>query len=118
MNSIDMEVTGQKRVEFLRDGSEIVFNQHSDSFKNTIFGTLAHQIKGTIIYTDKKHGIQAELKFGGVKKKAKDYFSGVIKQAALNAPERWVELSSFTGTYLGYIEFDGQRYWDVRETVT
>ena len=26
-------------------------------------------------------------------------------------------MSQFIGTYLGYIEFDGVRYWDLRETV-
>ena len=85
-------------------------------FKNTIFGTLSHQFRGTIIYTDEVNGIQAELKFGSIKKKAKDYFSGVIRQRAANDPTKWLEVSQIRGTYLGYIDFDGLRYWDLRET--
>ena len=42
LNSIDMDVTGMKKIEFLKDGGVIEFTQHSDAFKNTIFGTLAH----------------------------------------------------------------------------
>jgi len=37
-----MQVNGSKKIEFLRDGTSIVFDQHSDAFKNTIFGTLSH----------------------------------------------------------------------------
>ena len=117
MNSIDCNVSGRKKIEFTRDGSEIVFNQHSDAFKNTIFGTLAHQIRGTTIYTDEVNGIQAELKFGSVKKKAKDYFSGVIRMRAANNTNVWVDVTQIRGTYLGWIEFDSVRYWDLRETV-
>ena len=117
MNSIDCDVTGRKKIEFTRDGSEIVFNQHSDAFKNTIFGTLAHQVRGTTVYTDEVNGIQAELKFGSVKKKAKDYFSGVIRQRAANNSNKWLDVTQFRGTYLGWIEFGGVRYWDLRETV-
>jgi len=67
-------------------------------------------------YTDEANGIQAELKFGNVKKKAKDYFSGVIRQRAANDPTKWLDVTQIRGTYLGYIEFDGIRYWDLRET--
>ena len=62
-----------------------------------------------------KNGIQAEVKLGGVKKQPKDYFSGVIRQKATNS-DKWHDLCSVSGTYLGYIQFDGVRYWDLRET--
>ena len=65
-------------------------------------------------YNDEANGVQAELKFGTVKKKPKDYFSGVIRQRTANG--KWVDLIGFQGTYLGYIDFDGVRYWDLRET--
>lgn len=87
-----MEVTGAKKIEFRRDGSEIVFTQHSDAFKNTIFGTLAHQIRGNITYTDHKNGIQAELKYGTMKKKPNDYFTGVIRHRAANNKDKWIDL--------------------------
>ncbi len=115
-----MDVTGAKKIEFLKQGPEakIVFGQHRDAFKNTIFGTLHHQIRGTVIYTDQQNGIQAELKYGNIKKKAKDYFSGVIRHRAANTVDKWIDLIQIKGTYLGWIEFDGIRYWDLRETKT
>ena len=38
----------------------------------------------------------------------KDYFSGRIIS-------KGVQVSQIYGTYLGYLEFDNKRYWDVRE---
>ena len=110
-----MDVEGMRKIEFLKDGGEVKIGQHSDSFKNTIFGTLAHQFRGTVTYMDEKNGIYAELKLGGVKKKPKDFFSGIIKMRAANNPDKWVEVTQIYGTYLGFIEFDGVRYWDLRE---
>ena len=39
-----------------------------------------------------------------------DYITGVIKQND-------EIVSEIKGTYLGYLEFDGERYWDARDTV-
>ena len=41
-----------------------MWNQHSDSFKNTFLGTLAHQFKGTLTYTDEVNGLQGVLTIG------------------------------------------------------
>lgn len=51
-----------------------------------------------------------------MKKKPKDYFTGVIRHKAANSADKWVDLIQIKGTYLGWIEFDGMRYWDLRET--
>lgn len=40
----------------------------------------------------------------------------MIRQRAANDPTKWLEVTQIRGTYLGYIEFDGVRYWDLRET--
>lgn len=41
-NSIKLKVTGQKTITFPRDGGKITFNNQSDQFNNTFFGTLNH----------------------------------------------------------------------------
>ena len=110
MNSIEMQITGHRLIEFPIDGSDIKFNPHSDLFKNTFIGTLTHQIQGTMTYMDEKNGVSAELKFGNVKKKPNDYFTGAIRQRAGNG--KWVDVKEIKGTYLGYVDFDGVRYWD------
>ena len=41
-------------------------------------------------------------------KKGRDYVAGWIKKDGKT-------VSELSGTYMGYIEFDGQRYWDIRK---
>lgn len=42
----------------------------------------------------------------------------MIRLRASNTTDKWVDVSQIRGTYLGYIEFDGVRYWDLRETLS
>ena len=51
--------------------------------------------------------MQKEVKFGNINR-PQDYFTGTIK---FNEKE----VSNITGTYMGYMEFDGIRYWDARD---
>lgn len=66
--------------------------------------------KGCITFKDLANGIVAEVDIGSFKKKPTDYFSGTIK--VNNAV-----VSSVYGTYMGFLEFDGIRYWDYRHIV-
>ena len=45
---------------------------------------------------------------GGVRRKPKDYLEGYIKQDGETVCKK------VFGTYMGYIDFDGQRFWDAR----
>lgn len=49
--------------------------------------------------------------FGKEKKKPSDFFSGHISMDGQ-------QIFSVFGSYMGFIEFDGVRYWDYREYVT
>ena len=40
--------------------------------------------------------------------RSKDYFSGAIIKDG-------VKISEFRGNYMGYLDFDGVRYWDLRD---
>lgn len=73
-----------------------------------------HQITGRVDFTDETNGLTAfyEIGNGGVKNNPKDYFKGEI----VNSRTGQV-LSQVFGTYMGYIEFDGERRWDVRKQV-
>jgi hypothetical protein len=63
---------------------------------------------GKITFTDEKNGITGWYEIGKVKRKPSDYFQGeVIKDGNV--------VSNMYGTVVGYIEFDGVRYWDVRD---
>ncbi|MFN9904416.1 MAG: hypothetical protein ACK55Z_37705, partial [bacterium] len=91
-----------------KDGSKITYTPHQDKFQNTLFGTLNHLITGKCEFKDETNGITAYYEIGGCGKKlAKDYFKGqILKDGKV--------VSELYGNYMGYIEFDGKRYWDVR----
>jgi len=68
-------------------------------------------ICGKCEFNDEKNGIQAWYEINSPQKgrgKARDYFVGEIKKDGK-------VVSKLFGTYMGYIDFDRQRYWDIRE---
>ena len=109
LNSIDLCVKGQKKLTF-NDGSSITWNPNADTFSNTLFGTLTHQINGKIEFSDDTTGVTAFYEIGNCGKKGlpKDYFKGEIRQHGR-------VVSSIYGTYGGYCDFDGKRYFDIRQ---
>lgn len=70
-------------------------------------GTMKHETLGDILFKDEKNNIECTITIGKVKKKPSDYFDGEIK---VNGQVK----SKVYGSYLGFIEFDGLRYWDFR----
>ena len=107
MNSVSLDVYGGKTITF-KDGGKIVYTPQQDKFLNTLWGTLTHLVCGDCDFTDEQNGITARYSISGAKGKGKDYFVGEIKKDG-------VVVSKIFGTYMGYIEFDGVRYWDVRK---
>lgn len=63
--------------------------------------------KGVIKFRDEINNISAEITMDSVKKRPSDYLSGTIKVADK-------VVSKVYGTFMGFIEFDDQRYWDYR----
>jgi hypothetical protein len=47
---------------------------------------------------------------GNIYGKTSDWFEGTICKGE-------EEVSKFTGSYLEFIEFDGERYWDIRKNI-
>ena len=101
---------GSKTVEF-PDGSKIWYTPTQDLFQNTLFGTLVHQLVGRCDFKDEKNGITGHYflgQGGPTKKSPKDYLVGEISKNGK-------VISEIRGNYMGWIEFDGERYFDVRE---
>lgn len=61
-----------------------------------------------MFFEDTANEIRATFKFGNVRGKTGDYFRGKIKS-------KGKAISKIHGNYMGYIDFDGVRYYDVRE---
>ena len=63
---------------------------------------------GNIVFEDSKNGVTGYLDIGQVKGKSKDYFSGRVEQHGD------IVCENMTGNYMGYADFDGERYLDIR----
>jgi len=118
LNSLKVVNKGKRMVVF-HDKTKIAFDTLNDSFSNTFWGTLRHENIGEINYDDSANGIHCKIKFGGIKKKyfiklnycrPSDYFMGEI---VLNNQT----VSNVYGSYLSFLEFDGVRFWDIREDI-
>lgn len=61
-------------------------------------------------FEDTKNGITAfyEIGNGGVRKNPADYLKGEILQNGNSVANIW-------GNYMGFLDINGERLWDVRE---
>ena len=73
------------------------------------FGSMIHQLTGRLIFKDEANKIEGFYAFGEYNFKKQDYVWGEIKQNG-------VKVVDITGNYCGWLDFDGMRYWDVRES--
>ena len=87
-----------------------MYTPHQDKFINTLWGTLIHNICGKCDFSDEANGVTGWYEIGGAKGKGRDYIVGeVCKDGKV--------VAKLFGTYMGYLEFDGERWWDVRKMV-
>jgi hypothetical protein len=86
---------------------EILITNGNDEYDGTLFGKCIYRSTGSIEFVDKTNQITCKIVIGKTKKKLNDYFEGEIKVAGKS-------VSKVTGTYLGWLEIDGYRYFDHR----
>lgn len=108
LNTVTINNHGNKLIEF-PDGHTIRVNCPIEIFTGTFWGEMRHETMGTLSYAD-SYGNTCDIVIGKTKKRPSDYLEGQIKDAAGKV------LSNCTGTYCGYIDFDGVRYWDYRHS--
>ena len=71
-------------------------------------GTLYQWVQGKIEFRDPVNEIYAWYKIGEVKKKSQEYFEGeIIAKGKIT--------DKISGNYCGYIDFNKERWFDVRE---
>jgi len=109
LNSLKLQNKGKRYMEW-KDGTKIVTNFCYESYSNTFIGTLRHESLGEIKFTDLKNGFECVIKFGSIKKKPSDFFTGDIKL-------KGILVCKVLGSYLSFVEFNGTRYWDIRENI-
>ena len=107
LNSVKVNVFGSKWIKF-KDGSKVTVSNFDGQILNILFGSMTRQIIGTQTYEDETNQLKSEITTGTVSGKEQDYFTGTITKNG-------EELSQIYGNYNGFIEIDGERYWDIRE---
>ena len=74
-----------------------------------MIGTFHHQLVGKITFEDKKNGLIGIVEPLKQKGRSMDYLTGSITNSSGET------LCQLSGNYMGYINFDSDRYFDVRE---
>ena len=77
-------------------------------------GTCHHILDGDFEFMDEKNGLKATINVGKVYRKPKDYMSGKIEKLNQLTGDWEVVCNEIKGTYMGYIDFDGERLFDIR----
>lgn len=70
-------------------------------------GTFGHQQLGRANYRDEKNGLTAFVEFNGYIFKKQDFVWGEIHKDGK-------KVCDILGNYVGFLDFDGVRYWDFR----
>lgn len=107
MQSANVHTQGYKQISF-PDGQTIRFNNTGDYIFNIFMGNMGHQLTGKITFTDEANGIEGYYEPGTYRMKTQDYVFGDIKV-------RGKKVCTVEGNYMGYLDFNKVRYWDIRE---
>jgi len=107
MTSANLLAQGVKDVVFA-DGQKISFNNTGDLLFNIFMGNMGHQLTGKITFTDEVNEIVGFYEPGKYRLKTQDWVCGDIKV-------KGKKVSDITGNYMGFIDFNKVRYWDIRE---
>ena len=78
-------------------------------YEGVFLGTLRESTIGTIEIADKENKLHFKAKLGEAPKRTADYFVGAITKNEK-------PVAGVLGTYLGYLNVEGQRIWDGRKT--
>ena len=98
---------GNRRIEF-KDGGVITHDYPMDKIYGLFIGTFGQQTMKKVTFRDEANDISATLEYGAYMFKKQDYCWGEIKVGGGKVE------SVIEGNYVGYLNFDGVRYWDFR----
>ncbi|CAD8212846.1 unnamed protein product [Paramecium pentaurelia] len=105
LNSLTILNHGKRTIQFL--DQKIICTFSSEHYSGTFFGTMKNESQGALSFIDEANNLNCIVQLGKVKNKPTDYFEGEIKQGK-------TVLSKLFGSYMGFADFDGIRYWDAR----
>ena len=75
-----------------------------------MIGDAYHNQYNKLVFADDKNGLVGKLNLGHEEDKLGDYCSGHIETT-----DGQVVVENITGTWMGYLDIDGERWFDLRE---
>ncbi|CAD8085669.1 unnamed protein product [Paramecium sonneborni] len=104
-NSLTILNHGKRTLQFNDQKLQCTFS--SEHYSGTFLGTMKNESQGSLQFIDEANNLKCVVQLGKVKNKPTDYFEGEIKRGKTT-------LSKLFGSYMGFADFDGVRYWDAR----
>ncbi|CAD8170761.1 unnamed protein product [Paramecium octaurelia] len=104
-NSLTILNHGKRTLQFNDQKIQCTFS--SEHYSGTFLGTMKNESQGSLQFIDEANNLKCIVQLGKVKNKPTDYFEGEIKRGKTT-------LSKLFGSYMGFADFDGVRYWDAR----
>ncbi|CAD8053273.1 unnamed protein product [Paramecium primaurelia] len=104
-NSLTILNHGKRTIQFNDQKIQCTFS--SEHYSGTFLGTMKNESQGSLQFIDEANNLKCIVQLGKVKNKPTDYFEGEIKRGKTT-------LSKLFGSYMGFADFDGVRYWDAR----
>mmetsp|Transcript_66392 Transcript_66392/g.163608 ORF Transcript_66392/g.163608 Transcript_66392/m.163608 type:complete len:420 (+) Transcript_66392:186-1445(+) len=114
-NKMLLKNTGLRVLEF-EDGGRIDIGFPADRWGNVFWGEMHHETLGEWDFTDEASGVRASIMFDADRKGSKipsDSFVGFIERFSATDPDKdGTKVCTIEGSWVGYCDFDSQRYWD------
>mmetsp|Transcript_38151 Transcript_38151/g.89931 ORF Transcript_38151/g.89931 Transcript_38151/m.89931 type:complete len:438 (+) Transcript_38151:138-1451(+) len=117
-NRMFLNTSGSRTLTFA-DGGKVEIGFPKDRVSNVFWGQMHHECLGEQLFTDDANGIRCIITYApeGRKGVPTDYFQGVIERYdPRNADAEGQMVCSVEGSWVGFVDFDRVRYWDVRTT--
>ena len=105
--AVDITAEGYKIFKF-KDGQTVKCSLTTHRLTNLAFGNICWQTNGFYTLEDEANKIAAKVVMSTEKGRPQDFFTGEICKDGK-------KVCTIEGNYMGYVDFDGVRYWDLRD---
>eukprot|EP00802_Teleaulax_amphioxeia_P007212 Tamp_07218.p1 GENE.Tamp_07218~~Tamp_07218.p1 ORF type:complete len:462 (-),score=85.12 Tamp_07218:1145-2530(-) len=117
-NKLFVKQSGLRRIEFA-DGCVIDLGFTQDKYNNALWGDVVHEVLGAYKFSDQKNQLVCTVGLNPSSSLPSDAFVGQIERVdAQGNPTGAPPLASLQGSFLGFLDFDGKRLWDITATAT
>jgi len=107
---------GQLHLKFNKDGHQFDIGLPQNKIENVFWGDMRHEVFNSQTFVDQRNSMRAVVNYGPPNRVGlpSDYFEGVIEKFDPANPDKEGKvISNINGSWVGFVDFDKVRYWDV-----